>query len=317
MEIFSYPLLINILLLIVIAFYLLKMNKSKQSGMGINKIAQWSGKGKTFQPVIEKFTINLTQLAAEDKIDPVVGRDKEIKRVIQVLSRRKKNNVILFGKAGIGKTAIVEGLAIAIFAGQVPRSLLNKTVLKLDLSSVLAGTKYRGEFENRFKALVDAIVTLNKQIIVFIDEIHTLVEAGGVEGAIDADDIIKSPLARGDLQMVGTTTIKEYEKYIAPDATLTRRFEALLVKEPTAAETIKMLKALRKGYEDYHNVVISDDILKKIIEFSKKIKGRVFPDKAIDIMDEVSAKVRLDHIDINTKITITVKDLKDVLKDFK
>ena len=213
MEIFSYPLLINILLLIVIAFYLLKMNKSKQSGMGINKIAQWSGKGKTFQPVIEKFTINLTQLAAEDKIDPVVGRDKEIKRVIQVLSRRKKNNVILFGKAGIGKTAIVEGLAIAIFAGQVPRSLLNKTVLKLDLSSILAGTKYRGEFENRFKALVDAIVTLNKQIIVFIDEIHTLVEAGGVEGAIDADDIIKSPLARGDLQMVGTTTIKEYEKY--------------------------------------------------------------------------------------------------------
>ena len=194
---------------------------------------------------------------------------------------------------------------------------MTKKVLKLDISSVLAGTKYRGEFENRFKALIDAFVETNKQIIVFIDEIHTIVQAGGVDGAVDADDIIKGPLARGDLQMLGTTTTKEYNQYIATDPTLTRRFEGLLVYEPSKTQTVEMLKALRKNYEDYHNVIIGDEVIKKMVELSAKIKTRVFPDKAIDIMDEVSAKVRLDNIDNNKKIKITIQDIKEILKDFK
>lgn len=309
MEILDQYLFYGILFLVVVGWYLLRSDKNKPGRFNF-------GQTHKFKPVIEHFTTNLTDLALDKKLDPVVGRDKEIKRVIQILSRRKKNNVILYGKAGIGKTAIVEGLASAIVEGRVPRSLLNKTVLKLDLSSVLAGTKYRGELENRFKALIDAIVALDKQIIVFIDEIHTLVEAGGVEGAIDADDIVKSPLARGDLQMVGTTTVKEFKKYIEPDTTLTRRFEALLIKEPTAVETIYILKALRQGYEDYHNVVISDEVINHIVHFATTIKDRVFPDKAIDIMDEVSAKVRLDHIDNSKKIKITKQDLQQVLKSF-
>jgi ATP-dependent Clp protease ATP-binding subunit ClpC len=314
MDILNYPLVINILLLVIVAGFLLRMGKGQSSGKSSKQIF---GKAKKFQPVIDKFTVNLTSLAAEGKLDPVIGRDKEIKRVIQVLSRRKKNNIILFGKAGIGKTAIIEGLAIAIAEGKVPRSLLGKTVIKLDISSVLAGTKYRGEFENRFKALIDAIVEMNKQIIVFIDEIHTIVQAGGVEGAIDADDIIKSPLARGDLQMLGTTTTKEYNQYIATDPTLTRRFEALMVYEPNKTQTIGMLKALRKNYEEYHNVVIGDEVIKKMVDMSAKIKTRVFPDKAIDIMDEVSAKVRLDNVDNDKKIKITTKDVREILKDFK
>lgn len=312
MDFFDKYLFYNVALLVLVVVYLFRTTRDKGSGAGL-KI----GKGKIFKPVIEKFTINLTRLALENKLDPVVGRDTEIKRVIQVLSRRKKNNIILYGKAGIGKTAIVEGLALAIAQARVPQSLLDKTVLKLDISSVLAGTKYRGDFENRFKAMIDEIIALEKQVILFIDEIHTIVQAGGVEGAVDADDIIKAPLARGELQMVGTTTTKEYNEFILKDPALTRRFEAVLVEEPSPEKTINMLKALRKGYEDYHNVRISDEIMTKIVNYSVRIKDRVFPDKAIDIMDEVSAKVRLDHIDNITTITITDKDLQDVLKDFK
>ena len=297
--------MVNILFLLAVVLYLLKKTGSKNIE-----------KTKSFKPVIDKFTIDLTRLARDGKLDPVVGRDQEIKRVIQVLSRRKKNNVILHGKAGIGKTAIAEGLATAIVEGRVPSSLLDKKVLKLDISSVLAGTKYRGDFEQRFKALIDNIIALNKQIIVFIDEIHTIVQAGGAEGAIDADDIIKAPLARGELQMVGTTTNKEYQQYIAPDPTLNRRFEALLIQEPTKAKTINMLKALKTGYEEYHNVIISDDIVKQIVNFSAKIKDRVFPDKAIDIMDEVSAKARLDNVGDDKKIKIKIKDVKEVFDFF-
>jgi ATP-dependent Clp protease ATP-binding subunit ClpC len=305
MNLLSFPFLVNILFLLAVVLYLLKKTGSK------NIV-----KTKSFKPVIDKFTIDLTRLARDGKLDPVVGRDQEIKRVIQVLSRRKKNNVILHGKAGIGKTAIAEGLATAIVEGRVPSSLLDKKVLKLDISSVLAGTKYRGDFEQRFKALIDNIIALNKQIIVFIDEIHTIVQAGGAEGAIDADDIIKAPLARGELQMVGTTTNKEYQQYIAPDPTLNRRFEALLIQEPTKAKTINMLKALKTGYEEYHNVIISDDIVKQIVNFSAKIKDRVFPDKAIDIMDEVSAKARLDNVGDDKKIKIKIKDVKEVFDFF-
>ncbi len=305
MELFTWPFVISVAFLIFVTAYLFRSNNANS----FKKMPSFSG-------AISRFTIDLTQLAQQNKLDPVVSRDNEIKRVIQVLSRRKKNNIILFGKAGIGKTAIAEGLAIAIATRKVPHSLSNKVVLKLDISSVLAGTKYRGEFEERFKALMDQIIAMNKQIIVFIDEIHTIVQAGGAEGAIDADDIIKAPLARGELQMIGTTTEKEYKQYIATDPALNRRFEALFVEEPTKVKTVSMLRALRKSYEDYHNVVITDEIVKQIIEQSAKIKDRVFPDKAIDIMDEVSAKVRLDNIDSDKQIEITVKDLKEVLKGF-
>lgn len=262
------------------------------------------------------FSTDLTALARDEKLDPVVGRDKEIKKVIQVLSRRRKNNIIIFGRAGIGKTAIAEGLAIAISKGLVPKNMADKIVLKIDISSILAGTKYRGEFEQRFKALIDQIIATDKQIIVFMDEIHTIVQAGGTEGSIDADDIIKAPLARGELQMIGTTTVDEYRKYIEPDKTLTRRFEGYLMKEPDKATTIKMLEALKKGYEKYHKVSISSDIIKGIVDGTANIKDRAFPDKAIDILDEVSAQVRLNNIDSDNIIKVKKSDLKEAIREY-
>lgn len=312
MEFLSTPLLVAIFILVVSSFVLLK-NKNNSVGFFNKKSGQ---SRQDFVPVITKYTVDFTQMAREQKIDPVIGRELEIKRVIQVLSRRKKNNVILMGKAGIGKTAVVEGLALSIVNGDVPQALLDKVVLKLDISSILAGAKYRGEFENRFKSFVDAIVNLDKKIILFIDEIHTIVQAGGAEGAIDADDIIKPALARGDLQMVGTTTTQEYKEFILPDVTLARRFQSLLIKEPTKKETVAILKGIRSKYEDYHHVVISDQIINQIVDFASKINDNVFPDKAIDIMDEVSAKVRLDNVNNQNKIKISAKDLKDVLGFF-
>lgn len=304
MPIFTWPFVISIFVVFVVSLYLLK-NKPG----GDSHIAGFISKG-----LINRFTINLTNLAKEGKLDPVVGRDPEIRRVIQVLSRRRKNNIILYGQAGIGKTAVVEGLALAIAQKKVPRSLADKVILKLDISSVLAGTKYRGDFEQRFKALLDEIIVMKKQIIVFIDEIHTIVQAGGIEGGVDADDIIKAPLARGELQMVGATTTNEYNKYIASDPALMRRFETLYVLEPNQAQTIAMLKSLRKSYEDYHNVTISDEVIRAIVVQTAKMKNRVFPDKAIDIMDETAAKVRLDHIGNHGRIKIKISDVQEVMK---
>lgn len=304
MDLFTWPFVISILVIFLVALYLLKNNK-ESGGHFPNFVSKGS---------ISRFTIDLTQLAAEGKLDPVVGRDREIRRVIQVLSRRRKNNIILYGLAGIGKTAIVEGLAIAIAQKKVPASLADKVILKLDISSVLAGTKYRGDFEQRFKALIDEIIAMKKQIIVFIDEIHTIVQAGGIEGGVDADDIIKAPLARGELQMVGATTTNEYNKYIAADPALMRRFETLYVLEPNQAQTIAMLKSLRKSYEDYHNVIISDEVIGAIVTQTAKLKNRVFPDKAIDIMDETAAKVRLDNVGDHGKIKIKVSDVSEVMK---
>ncbi len=244
--------------------------------------------------------------------------NKSIKELNIFKSKKYSSNLAISKfTIDITKTAIVEGLASAIVEGKVPQTLLNKRVLKIDMSSILAGTKYRGEFENRFKSLIDSIIAMDKQNIVFIDEIHTIVQAGGAEGAIDADDIIKPPLARGELQMVGTTTTKEYKEYIMPDTSLTRRFEPLKIAEPNKVETLRILKGLKKNYEEYHNVIINDDLLKKIIDFSFKTKTRVFPDKAIDILDEVCAKVRLDNIKSNKTIKITAKDIKDISKYFK
>ncbi len=300
---FTHPVAISILFIFFGFLYLMK--DRKRHGHAHSKI-----------DFTEKFALDLTVLAMDGKLDPVVGRDKEIKKVIQVLSRRRKNNIILFGRAGIGKTAIAEGLAIAIANKKVPPNLLGKTVLKIELSSILAGTKYRGEFEKRFKELIDNVIAMDKQIIVFMDEIHTIVQAGGTEGAVDADDIIKSPLARGELQMIGTTTEGEYKQYIEPDKTLTRRFEGYLIKEPNQSTTIKMLEALKKEYEEYHRVKISSDIIKKIVSRTAKIKDRAYPDKAIDVMDEVSAQVRLNNVNSNKVIAVTEKDLREVLKEF-
>lgn len=299
----TYPLVISILFIFFGFFYLMKDQKK-------------SAQNKPGDVFTEKFSLDLTALAREGKLDPVVGRDKEIRKVIQVLSRRRKNNIILFGRAGIGKTAIAEGLAIAIAEKKVPSNLAGKIVLKIELSSILAGTKYRGEFEKRFKELIDRVIALDKQIIVFMDEIHTIVQAGGTEGSVDADDIIKSPLARGELQMIGTTTEGEYKKYIEPDKTLTRRFEAYLIKEPDQKTTIAMLMALKKEYEEYHKVKISPDIIKKIVTSTAKIKDRAYPDKAIDVLDEVAAQVRLNNVDSDKVIAVKDKDLREVLKEF-
>ncbi|MBT4209385.1 MAG: ATP-dependent Clp protease ATP-binding subunit [Candidatus Komeilibacteria bacterium] len=303
----NYPLVFSFLFIIFAAFYLLR---GKTSGAAGNKA---SGGSATF---VNNFSTDLTALAREDKLDPVIGRDKEIKKVVQVLSRRRKNNIIIFGKAGIGKTAIAEGLAIAIAQGLVPKNLADKIVLKIELSSVLAGTKYRGEFEKRFKSLIDNVISMDKRIIVFMDEIHTIVQAGGTEGSVDADDIIKAPLARGELQMIGTTTTEEYKKYIEPDKTLTRRFEGYLMKEPDKKTTVKMLEALKKNYEEYHRVSIGSDIIKQIVEGTAKIKDRSFPDKAIDILDEVCAQVRLNNSDSEKIIKVTSKDLKEAIKEY-
>lgn len=304
---FNYPIVISFLVLFLAALYLLKKPHTDGLGSGFKNI--------NFKST--KYTTDLTQLATLGKLDPVVGRDFEITKVIQVLSRRRKNNIILFGKAGIGKTAIVEGLAIAIANKKVPWSLQDKIVLKLDITSILAGTKYRGEFEKRFKELIDAIIATNKKYIVFIDEIHTIVQAGGAEGAIDADDIIKSPLARGELQMVGTTTTEEYRKFIEPDKTLTRRFEGYLVKEPSKKVARQMLEALKKSYEEYHHVRFSHEIIGQIVDHADKIKNKVFPDKAIDLMDELAAKVRLENMDNRKVIEITKKDLQKMITSSK
>ncbi len=275
-----------------------------------------SGKKSSSPMFVSNFSIDLTAAARDGKLDPVVGRDKEIKKVIQVLSRRRKNNIILFGKAGIGKTAIAEGLAIAIANNKVPQNLADKIVLKIDISSVLAGTKYRGDFEKRFKELIDNVIAMDKKIIVFMDEIHTIVQAGGTEGSVDADDIIKSPLARGELQMIGTTTIGEYKKFIEPDKTLTRRFEGYLIQEPDKKTTIEMLEALKGGYEEYHRVKVSSAIIRKIVDETAKIKDRAFPDKAIDILDEVSAQVRLNNVESVKVLEVKEKDLKEALKEY-
>lgn len=312
--------MLQILILVVVGlvFYLLKSNKNNTGEKNEISFSNFKNNKKFINPIIEKFTINVTQLAIDKKLDPVIGREKEIRRVMQILSRRKKNNVILLGQAGIGKTAIVEGLALAIVEKRVPSSLLDKVVLKIDMSAILAGTKYRGDFEQRFKTLVDCIVSMDKKIIVFIDEIHTIIQASGSEGSVDADDIIKPPLARGDLQMIGTTTIDEYKKYILPDTTLARRFDGLIISEPDKIQTLKILQGIKKEYENYHRVTISDDIIRKIVDFSVSIKNRTFPDKAIDIMDELCAKVRLDNINgKNDDIKITQKDLESVLVDFR
>ncbi|WP_367365928.1 ATP-dependent Clp protease ATP-binding subunit [Pediococcus parvulus] len=246
---------------------------------------------------------DMTQMAQEGQIDPVIGREKEVKRVIQILSRRTKNNPVLIGEPGVGKTAIAEGLAQRMIDGNVPDDLANKRLMMLDMGSLVAGTKYRGEFEDRLKKVIDEIHE-DKHIVLFIDELHTLIGAGGAEGAIDASNILKPALARGELQTIGATTLNEYQKYIETDAALERRFAKVEVDEPTPEESVQILRGLRGKYEEHHHVEITDDAIKQAVELSDRyISDRFLPDKAIDLMDEAAAKVRIDQMGKTEKST--------------
>jgi len=250
-------------------------------------------KGKSTTPALDSFGRDLTELAKADELDPVIGREREIERLVQVLCRRTKNNPVLLGEAGVGKTAIVEGLAQQIISCDVPDILHDKRLVVLDLAMMVAGTKYRGQFEERIKAVMSE-VRKAKNVILFIDELHTLVGAGGAEGAIDASNVLKPALARGEIQCIGATTFDEYRKYIEKDAALARRFQSITVDQPTPDQTIEILKGLRDKYEDHHRVKITDGAIKAAVEFSGRyIMGRVQPDKSIDVIDEAGARVRI------------------------
>lgn len=253
------------------------------------------GQASEGTPTLDALARDLTQLARDKKMDPVVGRETEVKRVIQILSRRTKNNPVLIGEPGVGKTAIAEGLAQKIIAGDVPSDMTQKRLMMLDMGSLVAGTKYRGEFEDRLKKVIDEIQH-DGQVILFIDELHTLIGAGGAEGAIDASNILKPALARGELQTIGATTLDEYQKYIEADAALERRFAQVTVNEPTQADAIAILKGLKDRYEQHHQVAIPDETIVEAVKLSVRyVTDRFLPDKAIDIMDEAAAKVRIDR----------------------
>ena len=262
-----------------------------------------SGKSKT--PALDSFGRDLTELARQNKLDPVIGRANEIERVIQILCRRQKNNPVLLGEAGVGKTAIVEGFAQMVVSGEVPELLRDKRIVVLDLAMMVAGTKYRGQFEERIKAVMNEVKRA-KNTILFIDELHTLVGAGGAEGAIDASNVLKPALSRGEIQCIGATTLDEFRKYIEKDGALERRFQNVIVEPPSPAQTIEILKGLRERYEQHHRVQITDDALAKAVELSTRyITARCLPDKAIDVIDEAGARIRL-------KSMVRPPDLKEI-----
>ena len=265
-----------------------------EAGMGAGPEGARGGKrGKSQTPALDSFGRDLTELAKESSLDPVIGRANEIERVVQVLCRRTKNNPVLLGEAGVGKTAIVEGMAQRIIAGEVPDILHDKRLVVLDLAMMVAGTKYRGQFEERIKAVMNE-VRRAKNVILFIDELHTLVGAGGAEGAIDASNVLKPALARGEIQCIGATTFDEYRKYIEKDAALARRFQAITVDPPNNEQAVEILKGLRDRYEQHHRVKITDSAIRAAVELSGRyITGRVQPDKSIDVIDEAGARVRI------------------------
>ena len=254
--------------------------------------APQKGANRSKTPALDSFGRDLTELARQKKLDPVIGREREIERVVQILCRRQKNNPVLLGEAGVGKTAIVEGFAQMVVDGAVPDILADRRIIVLDLAMMVAGTKYRGQFEERIKAVMNE-VRRARNTILFIDELHTLVGAGGAEGAIDASNVLKPALSRGEIQCIGATTLDEYRKYIEKDAALERRFQTIMVDPPNPAQAVEILKGLRDRYEEHHRVQITDDALEAAVELSTRyITSRCLPDKAIDVIDESGARVR-------------------------
>ena len=290
-------------------FFYMTEHFDENDGLGKSKSKQTSA---SETPVLDNFSKDLMKLASEGKLDPVIGREREIDRIAQILSRRKKNNPIIIGEPGCGKTAIVEGLAMKIFKGECPRSLLDKRIVLLDLTSIVAGTKYRGQFEERLKVILEEI-TNNKNIVVFIDEIHTLVGAGNSSGSMDASNIFKPALARGELQCIGATTLDEYRTNFEKDGALERRFQKIVVDAPNKDQTLEILKQSKDKYEDYHKVIYSDEILNLCVNLADRyITDREFPDKAFDILDEVGAKSQ-----IEIKMPEAIEKLKDQAAEIK
>ena len=271
-------------------------------------------KNNSATPLLDKYGRDLNILAQEEKIDPVIGRNREIERVIQILSRRTKNNPILIGEPGVGKTAVTEGLAQRLINGNIPKVLASKRIISLNMASLVAGTKYRGDFEDRLKKIIDEIIE-NKNIILFIDEMHTLIGAGAAEGSMDAANILKPALSRGEIQVIGATTLKEYKKYIEKDSALERRFQTIMVNEPSAKDAISILKGIRNKYEKFHCAKITDEAIKAAVKISQRyITDRFLPDKAIDLMDEAAAKVRLKTVNIPTNISQLEQKIQDLKK---
>ncbi len=300
----------------------LGVNLDKVRHEVIRVLSQSSAAGPTQEtkrasktPTVDALGINLTEAARAGKLDPVIGREKEIERVIQILSRRTKNNPALIGEPGVGKTAIAEGLAHRIVSGDIPETLANKRVLTLDIGSLVAGTKYRGEFEERLKKIIEELRSTNDAIL-FIDELHTLVGAGAAEGAIDAANILKPPLARGELQCIGATTLDEFRKYIERDAALERRFQPVMVEEPTLEQTIDILLGIRERYEQHHKVAITDAAVRAAVDLSiRYITDRHLPDKAIDLIDEAASRVRLRHASAPPDLREAQRELDKITRD--
>ncbi len=282
----------------------------------VSKSSLGSKSNKSRTPVLDNFGRDVTRLADEGKLDPIIGREKEIERVSQILSRRKKNNPILIGEPGVGKTAIVEGLALRIKEKQVSRTLFNKRIVMLDLAALVAGTKYRGQFEERMKAIMTELEK-TRDVILFIDEIHTIVGAGGATGSLDASNIFKPALARGELQCIGASTLDEYRQYIEKDGALDRRFQKVIVDPPTAEEAVHILDNIKSKYEEFHNVNYSDEAIKSAVALSNRyISDRFLPDKAIDVMDEVGARVHLKNIHVPEHIE-NLENQIEIVKDKK
>lgn len=264
--------------------------------MAGNQAKDQAHRKPTRTPALDYFTTDFSQMAKDSKLDPVIGRNKEIERIVAILNRKTKNNPVLVGEPGVGKTAIAEGLAQRIVARQVPTSMLDKRVLELDMTALVAGTKYRGEFEERMKRVIDEASRQENEVILFIDELHTVIGAGGAEGSLDAANILKPALARGRIQVIGSTTLNEYQKYVEKDKALERRFQKITVEEPTPEDSVGILKGLRKNYEDFHGIKIDDDAVESAVELSKRyVSDRFLPDKAIDIMDEACSLLSLQN----------------------